>query len=229
MAQRKKNAAKSSKPRTRYRITRVYTRTGDKGTTRLVGGQEVKKNDARIESYGTVDELGVWIGHARESLAAICRDRAGDDELQLVGRHLAYIQNLLFTLGGDLATRLGDRWENMPVIEQHHIDYLEELIDAYNAALPPLTDFVLAGGGPLSLALHSCRVVCRRSERAMQSLADREDIGPFVMPFANRLSDLFFVLARWAAAKTARPGSEVTWDRQLPQPPLPEQPKSPQK
>jgi cob(I)alamin adenosyltransferase len=223
MARRKApKKSESAKPRRSYRITRVYTRTGDRGTTRLVGGQEVRKDDPRIESYGTVDELGVRLGAARATLEGARRQFSTyPDELGLLAEHLKYIQNLLFTLGGDLATRIGDRWENMPLITAAHTKYLEKLIDAYNAELPPLTDFILAGGGPLALSLHSCRVVCRRCERVMQTLASKEDIGGEVIPFVNRLSDLFFVLARWASAKTELGGSETIWDRNLAEPPLP--------
>jgi cob(I)alamin adenosyltransferase len=112
----------------------------------------------------------------------------------------------------------------MPLIDRTHIDYLERLIDGYNATLPPLEDFILAGGGPVALALHRCRVVCRRAERRLQTLAAAEPTGDFAMPFVNRLSDLFFVLARWAAANArfdAPPEAEAIWDRKLKPPPPP--------
>ncbi len=197
----------------RLRITRVYTRTGDGGTTRLVGGQVLKKNHPRIEAYGTVDELSVALGQARESLRTTPRSKTG--RLRRLNDQLRYLQNLLFTLGGDLATRIEDRWAGMPLIGQSHIDYLEKLIDAYNASLSPLTDFVLPGGGAVSLALHACRVICRRAERRLQSLADAESVGLFVLPFLNRLSDLFFVLGRWTAL-----GDEIIWAHDLPPPPI---------
>ena len=233
---KKKSKPRAERPGRSLRITRVYTRTGDKGTTRLVGGQEVKKNSPRIEAYGTVDELSVWMGHARDALEELIAwveteseaDSAEEgeelDSLLLLDEHLRYIQNLLFTLGGDLATRIEDRWDAMPVIEKAPTDYLEGLIDAYNERLEPLTDFVLPGGGPLPLALHTCRVVCRRAERVIQSLAEEESIGGDVLPFVNRLSDLFFVLARWVVDEQLRRGlgdAETLWDRDLAQPQLP--------
>lgn len=221
MKSKKKNSNPSATTRRRYRITRVYTRKGDRGSTRLVGGQIVKKNDPRIESYGTIDELGVWMGQGRETLRGFRRADPHPAELDLLDAHLMYIQNLLFTLGGDLATRLPDRWEGMPTISADHTRYVERLIDAYNHPLPPLKDFILAGGGQLSLALHACRVVCRRAERVIQTLADAEDIGPFIAPFVNRLSDLFFVLARWGAMKTGGSEAEAIWDRALAEPEVP--------
>ncbi len=223
-----------SRKKSTLRITKVYTRTGDKGTTRLVGGQMLKKHHPRIESYGTVDELSVAMGRAREALANTLETlktrkvkgskKTMSRDLKLLGDHLIYLQNLLFTLGGDLATCIQDRWENMPLIQARDVTDLEKLIDAYNASLPALTDFVLPGGGELALALHQCRVVCRRAERRIQSLADLEPVGDSVIPFVNRLSDLFFVLGRWAAAQAAKAGladGETIWRRDLKRPPLP--------
>ena len=235
------------------RITRVYTKTGDAGTTRLVGQQKVPKDDPRIEAYGTVDELSVALGEARQALREeidMIRweeahrgeensplepgsksvddgpvDGDGGFELELLDDHLDYLQNLLFTLGGDLATRIDDRWDKMPLIENGHIEYVEKLIDAYNATLPPLQDFILPGGGPVSLKLHVCRVVCRRAERRVQTLASAEAIGDRASPFLNRLSDLFFVLSRWVVEQIVLAGGEATehiWDRELDAPGLPE-------
>lgn len=246
------------KPRARrgLRITRVYTRTGDGGTTRLAAGREVAKHDPRIEAYGTVDELGVWVGAARQSLASQlqrCRATAAAitaalnadartttarkraikttiRNLTLLDRHLEYIQNLLFTLGGDLATPRADRFKGMPVIAATHTTYLERVLDAYNQDLPPLEDFILAGGGPMAIDLQTCRVVCRRAERRTCELAEREDLGKHVVPFINRLSDLFFVLGRWVvyelmdsatAAEEPRRSGETIWRRDLRRPPVP--------
>lgn len=229
---KKKKSAPARAARRGPRITRVYTRTGDAGTTRLVGGQVVKKSDPRIESYGTVDELSVCMGHAREALreaieARPPRERVG---LALLAEHLRYLQNLLFTLGGELATRIEDRWEGMPITRKKDVTYLERLIDAYNDSLPPLKDFILPSGGPVALALHTCRVVCRRAERVIQTLADREAIGASALPFINRLSDLFFVLARWMAAQHSASSPESTeaiWDRSLEPPAIPKTPRIP--
>lgn len=219
----------------RLRITRVYTRTGDGGSTRLAGGQSVPKDDPRIEAYGTVDELGVWMGQAREALArllaeadaapaaeATSRERGRAlAELRGLAELLVYLQNRLFTLGGDLATRVENRWPNMPTIDADDVRHAERTIDAYNSALPPLTDFILAGGGPVSLALHGCRVVCRRAERRIRTLGAAEPIGDHALVYVNRLSDLFFVLARWVVAKQEGlgiPSDEAVWKRDLPRP-----------
>lgn len=223
---KKKSTAKTRTPRA-LRITRVYTKTGDRGTTRLVGGQEIPKDHPRIHAYGTVDELSVCLGEARECIERTVARLGGAKKapgLDLLARHLRYIQNLLFTLGGDLATCIADRWAGMPLIAADHVKYLEKLIDAHNDVLPPLTDFILPGGGPESLSLHTCRVVARRAERHMQTLAAHELIGDQVIPFINRLSDLFFVLARWIVAELVALGQsapEALWDRALPQPEFP--------
>ncbi len=256
---------KKTRPKARARrgprITRVYTRTGDSGTTRLAAGREVAKHDPRIEAYGTVDELGVWVGAARRSLASQlqrCRantaataatadiaDIAAEDRattarkraikitvrnLTLLDRHLEYVQNLLFTLGADLATPLEDRFEGMPVIAAADTTYLERALDAYNQDLPPLEDFILAGGGQLAIDLQTCRVVCRRAERRTCELAGREALGMHVVPFINRLSDLFFVLGRWVVyelmdsdltSEDQSGGGETIWRRDLRRPPMP--------
>jgi cob(I)alamin adenosyltransferase len=169
MADRKSAARKSSVPRAPkkatgkagakkkkppLRITKVYTRTGDKGMTALVGGIKVPKSHPRLEAYGTVDELGVCIGRARHEIAlflAPVENRAVGALLRgpfdRLDEHLRYIQNLLFTLGGELATPPGAHWEGMPRIGGEDVTYLEGFIDACNARLPPLEDFILAGGG----------------------------------------------------------------------------------
>lgn len=227
MSSSKPKSKSPTRARRALRITRVYTKIGDRGTTRLVGGQEIAKDHPRIHAYGTVDELSVCLGEARERIE---RTVAGFDAknkaspLGLLARHLQYIQNLLFTLGGDLATCLPDRWPGMPLISADHVTYLEKLIDAHNDSLPPLTDFILPGGGPESLGLHACRVVARRAERHMRSLAAIEPVGDQVIPFINRLSDLFFVLARWMVAELNALGQvmpETLWNRALEQPPIP--------
>ncbi len=235
-ARKKPTPRRAASPSRRgLRITRVYTRTGDQGRTRLVGGREVSKADARLEAYGTVDELSVWIAEARERLASLPAPPADRSTVppaevslppspsaegsDLLGAQLRYLQNLLFTLGGDLATRLADRWPGMPVITPDDVAYLEKLIDGYNAALPPLKDFVVPGGGGAALALHHGRVVCRRAERAVARLSEIEPVGPSVLPFLNRFSDLLFVWARWVGrAKTGQAGAgpaEPIWDRAM--------------
>lgn len=226
--QKKKRAA----PRARRgpRISKVYTRGGDRGTTGLVGGQRVKKSSLRIEAYGMIDELGVCLGQARDEVDRILTEetpppsRQLAKNLTLLDRHLYYIQNLLFSVGSELATRLEDHWPGMPHTSKRHVGYLEKLVDRYNESLPALADFILAGGGSLSVSLQSCRVVCRRAERQIHALTEEEPIGDQILPFVNRLSDLFFVLGRWTSAELKDAGypiKETIWDRSLRQPPLP--------
>lgn len=211
--------------RERVRISRVFTRGGDTGMTSLVGGQRVSKADPRLEAYGTGDELQVVIGIARDALEAA---RTGLPEpsplLDLISRHLRYLQNMLFTVNGDLATRLEDRWSGMPLVGEDELVYLEELIQSCTAALPPLRDFVLPGGHPAVTGLHLCRVVCRRMEREVEALAGHEPIGDMVRPFLNRMSDVFFVLGRRVGAELVRLGQatpETIWQREMELPPLP--------
>ncbi|HEX7614629.1 MAG TPA: cob(I)yrinic acid a,c-diamide adenosyltransferase [Thermoanaerobaculia bacterium] len=190
------------------RINRVYTRGGDKGETSLVGGQRIAKDSIRIESYGTVDELNAILGLARtanrETPGASDADRDRLDAL------LTRLQNELFNLGSDLATLPQDRHPKQPVIEARHVTFLEETIDALNGDLPELRSFVLPGGGWVSAFLHQARTVCRRAERLVTTLARQESVGEHALVYLNRLSDLLFVLGRWAA-KT-RKEAEPLWD-----------------
>ncbi len=208
------------------RITRVYTRIGDAGTTRLVGDRVVPKNHPRLHAYGATDELQVAIGLARDCLDQTLAqsDQTALDPLPLIAEHLVYVENLIFTLNGDLATRVEDRWPDMPLIADDMVEYLEALIDGFNRELPPLKDFVLPGGHPATTALHQCRVICRRAEREVAALGQAEPIGDTIRPFLNRLSDLFFVLARRVAHALVRHGlarEEIIWKRDPPRPPLP--------
>ena len=190
------------------RINRVYTRGGDKGETSLVGGQRIAKDAIRIESYGTVDELNAILGLARtanrETPGASDADRDRLDAL------LTRLQNELFNLGSDLATLPQDRHPKQPVIEERHVTFLEESIDALNVDLPELRSFVLPGGGWVSAFLHQARTVCRRAERLVTTLARQEAIGEHALIYLNRLSDLLYVLGRWAAR--ARRESEPLWE-----------------
>ncbi|MDP6946395.1 MAG: cob(I)yrinic acid a,c-diamide adenosyltransferase [Myxococcota bacterium] len=190
------------------RLTKIYTRTGDRGTTRLVGGQEVAKDGLRIEAYGTVDELNAVIGMVRVALEA----SASLDEPDRVsfGAWLADVQQRLFDLGSDLATRLEDRFEGQPIMTADHIEALEGRIDAWNAELEPLTSFVLPGGGAIGAPLHLARTVCRRAERCVVTLGGAEPIGEQVIPFLNRLSDALFVASRWVAKRGGE--SEALWE-----------------
>lgn len=165
---------------------KIYTRTGDTGDTSLFGGQRVPKDALRIEAYGTVDELNSVLG--------IVRADSTDPRIDEV---LESIQNSLFDLGADLATprsvgkairRIGAR----------DITALEKTIDALEPKLKPLRSFILPGGSPLAARLHFSRTVCRRAERIVVRLSRNEDIGDDITVFLNRLSDLLFVLARYA-------------------------------
>jgi len=182
------------------RITKVYTRTGDKGTTQLVGGAQVGKDHPRIEAYGTVDELNAVLGIAR-SVAAIPTP---------LEEQLAEVQDDLFNVGTDLATPEADRWEGMYRMGDADTEKLEAWIDALNESLEPLKEFVLPGGGPLGAHLHLARTVCRRAERrVVQLLESTSDQDPGAMRYLNRLSDYLFVAARYAAKQAGV--SETTW------------------
>lgn len=187
------------------RITRVYTRTGDDGTTGLGGGQRVPKDSPRIAAYGTVDELSSTIGVA---LAA-----GLDGKLAAT---LQRIQNELFDLGADLCVVEEDKARrNVPAVEQSHVDTLEALMDELNDELGPLANFILPGGAPGAAHLHVARTVCRRAERLLVTLSRLEPVGPHTLRYLNRLSDALFVMARYENLRKGHP--EVLW--KLPSPP----------
>lgn len=177
------------------RLTRIYTRTGDDGTTGLADGSRLPKDHIRIEAYGIVDELNSVVGLARQHADAV----EGLDEA------LARIQNDLFDLGADLATP--GTGEGLRVVAAQ-VEWLESSIDAWNADLPALESFVLPGGSELASWLHLARTVCRGAERATVALADLDELNPQVIPYLNRLSDLLFVAARVANDGGA---SDVLW------------------
>lgn len=182
------------------KITKVYTRTGDGGTTGLGGGQRVPKDSLRVTAYGTVDELASQLGVA---LAHGLCDR-------LVAP-LTRTQNDLFHLGSDLCILEEDKERlKVPRIEARHIEFLEEEMDALSAELPPLRNFILPGGSPGAAHLHVARTVCRRAERDVIALSRDEAVGAFVIPYLNRLSDVLFVMARYENLQ--RGVDDVTWD-----------------
>lgn len=182
------------------RITKVYTRTGDDGTTALGGGQRLPKDALRVKVFGTIDELNSIVGLVR------CQTPSPETEAAL-----AEIQNDLFHLGSDLCILESDKEsKTVPVIEQRHVTFLEELIDRSAEKLPPLENFVLPGGSVASSYLHLARTVCRRAERLLVSLDRVEPIGPFALRYVNRLSDALFVLAR--AENQARGFEDVLWN-----------------
>ena len=167
------------------RLTRIYTRGGDKGETSLGDGERVAKHDPRVEAFGTVDEANATIG-----LARLHTSGAADDMLQR-------IQNDLFDLGADLCVPGHDKPADKGLrIVQPQVDRLEAEIDAMNEKLAPLNSFILPGGTPAAAYLHLARTVTRRAERCMTVLATQEPVNPTAIRYINRLSDHLFVLAR---------------------------------
>jgi cob(I)alamin adenosyltransferase len=182
------------------RLSKIYTRTGDDGTTGLGDGQRVPKNDLRVETYGTVDELNCAIGLLRSTLKQ--RDQ-GDDIDLILGR----IQHELFDLGGELCI------PHYRMLEAHYITRLELSIDQLNLDLPALKDFILPGGSVPASQAHVARAICRRAERLIVTLKNRDaDISDFAVQYLNRLSDWFFVAARVIARFDG--GTEVLWVKQ---------------
>ena len=192
------------------RITRVYTRTGDKGETALVGGRRVPKDSPRIEAYGTIDELNAVIGLARVFNAEQKRPGKRHRWLDEVLRR---IQNELFDLGSELATPADAAYEGMFRVGPDQVTALERLMDECQKELTPLKSFILPGGGPVGGFLHQARTVCRRAERRVLELARVEDIGEWPLKYVNRLSDLLFVLSRWVGKHLGE--TEYLWQRGL--------------
>jgi cob(I)alamin adenosyltransferase len=183
---------------------KIYTRTGDKGATGLIGGTKVLKNDIRIETYGTVDELNSWIGNINDQLQ--------DEEFR---PQLKEIQDRLFTIGSALATD-GDKEPKMKLPDLHaaDVDFLERLIDSMTEALPPMKSFILPGGHPVVSSIHIVRCVCRRAERLAVSMQQLElFVDEKVIQYLNRLSDYLFTLARYVAHKLGV--EEVPWQPRL--------------
>ena len=183
---------------------KIYTKTGDKGTTSLIGGTKVSKSHYRIEAYGTVDELNSYIG--------LCRDLTTDAHITDV---LLETQDRLFTIGSNLAcdpekeTKL-----KIPVLKDDDIIRLEREIDRMNEKLPPMKSFILPGGHPLVSHVHIARCICRRAERCCVRLIDEGSrIDPNIIRYLNRLSDFLFMLARYTADKLNL--SEIPWKPSL--------------
>ncbi len=190
------------------RITKVYTKTGDKGKTRLAGGQQVWKDNVRVEAYGDVDELNSMIGVVRAFNAESVRIHPSADRLE---EELRWIQNKLFDVGGLLATAPGQTFKNMPTVTAQDVTRLEKLIDSCQKDLTPLKEFILPGGGKISSLLHQARTICRRAERLCVRLGRKEPLDLVLVRFLNRLSDTLFVLARWMAKQQSEP--EFLWER----------------
>jgi cob(I)alamin adenosyltransferase len=191
----------------RLAINRVYTRQGDQGETALAGGQRVPKDSARIEAYGTVDELNSFIGLARDSVKAAV---AAHPQLAPLSAILLRVQHELFNLGSILATLPEDVHPRQARVTGREVQSLEREMDEMNAVLAPLRSFVLPGGSRLNAELHICRTVCRRAERACVALARTEDTPPEAVRYLNRLSDALFVWSRWASHVTGAP--EILWE-----------------
>jgi len=195
------------------RQVKLYTRTGDDGTTGLLGGSRVRKDDLRVETYGTIDELNAHLGVARARVAEGPRCLVLDELASRIGD----VQSELFALGAELAApppasaaRSGQSAAPAVVrMDSAAIARLETWIDDASAAAPPLRQFVLPGGTALAAQLHVCRTVCRRAERRVVSLSARAEVDPHIVIYLNRLSDLLFAWAR--QANSAGGVADVPW------------------
>jgi len=186
-----------------HRLSKIYTRTGDRGTTGLGDGTRVDKDSPRIEAFGTVDELNSVIG------LLLARELPED-----VRDHLTGIQHDLFDLGGELSV------PGRQAMTEERVGHLEEILDALNAPLPPLKQFILPGGSETAALCHLARTLCRRAERRVLALAKLEAVSEITMRYLNRLSDLLFVMAR---ALNSRAGyADVLWQPGKNQPETPQ-------
>ncbi len=193
------------------RLTRIYTRSGDRGLTALVGGARVPKESARLQAYGTIDELNSIVGIVRSYLPDYKR-RFGKD-YGWYSESLRRIQNELFDVGSELATPPPAEYAGMHKISAAESKKLEEEMDRMQQELQPLKSFTLPGGGLLNAFLHQARTVCRRAERVCWALKRVEAINDHLLVYVNRLSDHLFVQSRWVAKRLDEP--EFLWDRGL--------------
>lgn len=177
---------------------KIYTKTGDKGDTSLFGGQRVPKDALRIEAYGTIDELNSILGRVQ-----------AESSDKRISEIIATVQKELFALGADLATPRSAPSKLVRRFEPKDAHTLEKLIDGLESRVKPLKSFILPGGSTIAAQIHVARTVCRRAERAVVRLSRNEDIGTGIMVYLNRLSDLLFVLARYANQAAGIP--ETTW------------------
>ena len=177
---------------------KIYTRTGDDGTTGLLGKARVPKHDARVEAYGSVDELNAVLGLAQ-----------AQDSARLFGELLSRIQTQLFQVGAELATTDAEMLSRLTRVSSEDVAAIEREIDRLEAELPPLSNFVLPGGTLLAATLHHARTVCRRAERRLTALAARDSVNPTLVKHLNRVADLLFVAARVANARAGVP--DHTW------------------
>ncbi len=193
------------------RLTKIYTRGGDKGMTSLVGGVRVAKESGRLEAYGTIDELNSLVGIVR-TFAADYRERLGDD-YAWYSEMLRRIQNQLFDVGSELATPADVEYDGMHRMGEEEVEQLEHEIDRMNEQLEDLKSFTLPGGGKLNAFLHLARTVCRRAERICWAVKRDEQISDQVTIYINRLSDHLFVQSRWISKRLGE--DEFLWDRGL--------------
>lgn len=195
------------------RISKVYTKGGDKGQTSLVGGGRVDKDHPRVEAYGTIDELNSVLGlvryHNRQTSSCAQKDRF--DAI------LHVLQNWLFDLGSELATDPeSPRKRKGLAVKESYVEWLEAVVDAMNEELKPLPSFTLPGGGIVAAHLHQARTVCRRAERRIITLSKESELGPWAAPFVNRLSDALFVFSRWVVGWNGE--EELLWGPETPAP-----------
>lgn len=178
---------------------KLYTKTGDKGTTSLLGGKKVSKADLRIDAYGNVDELNSFLGHLKDYESVENR----------LKQQLYWIQEHLFSIGSILATEPGFSGFDLPKVSDKEVQQLEVWIDKFDQEVTPLKNFILPGGHPAVSFTHMCRTVCRRTERSIISLANSAEVDEVILQFMNRLSDYLFIFARVLSKLLNAP--EVPW------------------
>lgn len=187
-------------------LTRIYTRSGDSGSTSLTTGERVSKSHPRLEAYGTLDELNAFVGR----LCTLCQMDAQAERLSPAIAELQRIQSDLFDMGTLLATPEGQGWPGMPTLDEQASARLENWIDAMNQEVPALQTFVLPGGCLVNAEAHVCRTVCRRLERLLVHIDSQgTTVAPPLIAYINRLSDYLFVFSRWASIRLGAP--EVLW------------------
>ena len=195
-------------------LTRIYTRLGDGGETHLGDMSRVPKTDPRIEAYGTVDELNASVGLVRVFNAEGMKRRGPRQKKHAwLDATLRKIQNQLFDVGSELATPPDAEYAGMFRIGEGEVTELEQIMDRCQKDLAPLKSFILPGGGPIHAFLHQARTVCRRAERECLALSRVESVSEWPLRYLNRLSDLFFVLGRWAGKHMGE--KEYLWERGL--------------
>lgn len=178
---------------------KLYTKTGDRGNTSLLGGKKVPKSDLRIDAYGNVDELNSFLGYLKDQTEIENR----------LKQQIYWIQEHLFTIGSLLATEPGFSGFELPKIAETEVKQLEVWIDKFDSEVPPLKNFILPGGHPAVSISHVCRSVCRRTERSIVALAENEEVDDVIVRFVNRLSDYLFIFARAIAQRLQVP--ETPW------------------